>query len=55
MGFKLKEGRWKLDTRKKFFTGVVLLQAAQKSCGCLDALSLEVLQARLDRAPGNLI
>ena len=38
-GFKLKEGRFKLDAsdvRRKFFTGSceVLEQAAQRNCGC---------------------
>jgi len=50
--FKLKEGRFRPNTRKKFFTVRVvrLAQAAQRSCGCT---SLEVLKARLDGALSN--
>ncbi|KAK4806963.1 LOW QUALITY PROTEIN: hypothetical protein QYF61_027330 [Mycteria americana] len=38
-GFKLKEGRFRLDIRKKFFTrgdecGETLEQVSQRSCGC---------------------
>ena len=35
-GFKLKEGKFRLDARGKFFTerGAMLEQAAQGGCGC---------------------
>jgi len=36
-GFKLREGRFRLDTRKKFFYkdgGEALAQVVQRSCGC---------------------
>jgi len=33
--FKQKEGRFRLDVRRKFFTQkVALAQAAQRICGC---------------------
>ena len=52
--FKLKEGKFRLDVRKKFFfseDGEALAQAARRNCG---APSLEGLKARLDGALGNL-
>ena len=53
-GFKLKEGRLRLDVRGKFFTesGDVLFQSTRD---VVDALSLETFRAKLDQALGNLI
>jgi len=54
-GFKLKEGRFILDIRKKSFPMRVVThwkQVAQRSCGCP---SLEVFKPRLDGALSNLV
>ncbi|KFR00756.1 hypothetical protein N306_00332, partial [Opisthocomus hoazin] len=54
-GFKLREGRFRLDIRKKFFTLRVvkhwngLPREAEKSP------SLETFKARLDEALSNLV
>ncbi|KFR05209.1 hypothetical protein Y956_02423, partial [Nipponia nippon] len=55
-GFKLKEGRFRLDIRKKFFTmrGVVKHWNGLPR-GVVDAPSLETFKARLDGALSNLI
>ncbi|KAK4822655.1 hypothetical protein QYF61_018607 [Mycteria americana] len=47
-GFKLKEGRFRSDIRKKFFMKKLLLREV------VDALSLEVFKARLEGALSNL-
>jgi len=53
-GFKLKEGRFRLDIRKKFFTRVVKpLHRLPREMG--DAPSLETFKVRLDGALSNLI
>ena len=51
-GFKTKEGRFKLDIRRKFFTqrAVRRWHCCPESCG---APSLEVLKAGLDGALGS--
>ena len=50
-GFKLKEGRFRLDVRKKFFTVRVVRLPRE----VVDAPSLEVFKARLDGALSNLV
>ncbi|KFP94072.1 hypothetical protein N329_00147, partial [Haliaeetus albicilla] len=54
-GFKLKEGRFKLDIRNKFFTVRVVRHWNRLPRDSVDAPSLEVFKARLDGALGNLV
>ncbi|GAB0186343.1 mitochondrial enolase superfamily member 1 [Grus japonensis] len=54
-GFKLKEGRFRLDVRKKFFTVRVVRHWHRLPREAVDAPSLEVFKARLDEALGNLV
>ncbi|GAB0186088.1 triadin [Grus japonensis] len=54
-GFKLKEGRFRLAVRKKFFTVRAVRQWNRLPREAVDAPSLEVFKARLDGALGNLV
>ncbi|KFQ27757.1 hypothetical protein N332_00860, partial [Mesitornis unicolor] len=54
-GFKLEEGRFRLDIRKKFFTVRVVRHWHRLPREVVDAPSLEVFKARLDRALGILV
>ncbi|KFQ09712.1 hypothetical protein N329_00899, partial [Haliaeetus albicilla] len=54
-GFKLKEGRCRLDVRKKFFTVRVVRHWNRLPREAVDAPSLEVFKARLDGALSNLV
>ena len=54
-GFKLKEGRFRLDIQKKFFTQKVVEHWHRFPREVMDAPSVEVFKVRLDGALGNLI
>ncbi|KFZ52911.1 hypothetical protein N321_12860, partial [Antrostomus carolinensis] len=54
-GFKLKEGRFRLDIRKKFFTVRVARHCPRLPKEVVAAPSLEVFKARLDEALSNLV
>ncbi|KFP20423.1 hypothetical protein Z169_14757, partial [Egretta garzetta] len=54
-GFKLEEGRFTLDIRKKFFTMRVVRHRNRLPRGAVDASSLEVSKARLDGALSSLV
>jgi len=53
--FKLKDGRFRLDIRKKFFTRRVVRHWHRLSREAVDAPSLAVFKARLDVALSNLV
>ncbi|PKU48513.1 hypothetical protein llap_1141 [Limosa lapponica baueri] len=53
--FKLEEGRFRLDIRKKFFTVRVVKHWNRLPREVVDAPSLEVFKARLDGALSNLL
>ncbi|KFQ36109.1 hypothetical protein N332_12316, partial [Mesitornis unicolor] len=54
-GFKLQEGRFRLEIRRKFFTVRVMRHWHRLPREAVDAPSLEVFKARLDGALGNLV
>jgi len=54
-GFKLREGRFRLDKMKKFFTMRVVKPWHRFPREAVEAPSLETFQARLDEALSNLV
>ncbi|KFZ54897.1 hypothetical protein N338_02189, partial [Podiceps cristatus] len=54
-GFKLKQGRFRLDVRKKIFTMRVVKHWNGLPREVVDAPSLETLKPRLDGAVSNLV
>ena len=54
-GFKLKEGRFRLDVRKKFFPVRVVRHWHRLPREVVDAPSLEAFKTRLDGALGNVV
>jgi len=54
-GFKLRESRFRLDIRKKFFTMRMVKHWNRLPREVVEAQSLETFQARLDGTLSNLV
>ena len=54
-GFKLRQGRFRLDIRRKFFTQRVVTHWNRLPKEAVDAPSMQAFKARLDVALGSLV
>ena len=54
-GFKLRQGRFRLDIRKTFFTQGIVAHCSRLPEEVVDAPSLEAFKARLDVALSSLV
>ena len=54
-GFKLRQGRFRLDIRRKIFTQKVMTHWNRLPKEVVDVPSLEAFKARLDVALGSLV
>ncbi|KFW11385.1 hypothetical protein N326_11671, partial [Eurypyga helias] len=54
-GIKIKQGKFRLNIRKKFFTKSVVRHWNRLSGEVVDVPSLEEFKARLDEALSNLV
>ena len=54
-GLKLRQGRFRLDIRRNFFTQRVVMHWNRLPKEAVDAPSLEAFKARLDVALGSLV
>ena len=54
-GLKLRQGRFRLDIRRKFFTKRVVMHWNRLPTEAVDAPSLKAFKARLDVALGSLV
>jgi len=55
IGLKLRQGRFRLDIRRKFFTQRVVMHWNRLPKEVVNAPSLEAFKARLDVALGSLV
>ena len=54
-GFKLRQGRFRLDTRRKFFTQRVVMHRNKLPKEVVDAPSLKAFTTRLDVGLDSLV